>query len=195
MSEESDVLKIVREDILRILGEQKAEKIFLESIKSKINAADQFIFRAAKELERRNLIKHNDNFISLTKKGKENAKDIVKRHLVLKDYFKRTKNEIEAHKIAHILEHYVSKEVIDNIKKLSTLKSTGIPLTECEYNREGMITDMVFFDYGIFERMVSMGIFLGEKIKKTNRISDIIIIEIGNKKIALNKDIAEGIRI
>jgi len=195
MIEDVEVLKIIKEDILRVLGEQKGKKISLESITSKVNVADQFIFRAVKELERRNLIKHNDNFISLTKRGEENAKDIVKRHIVIEDYFKRTKNETEAHKVANILEHYVSKEVIDNIKKLSTLKSTGIPLTRFENNREGMITDMVFSDYGIFERIVSMGIFLGEKIKITNRISDTVIVSIGNKKIALNNDIAEGIRI
>ena len=194
MIKESDILKIVKEDILRILGEEKA-RISLESIRSEINVSDIFISEAVKELEKENLIRFNNNFISLTKEGEENAKNIVKKHLVIENYFKETKNERDAHKAAHILEHYVSKEVIDNIKKLSTFKHKSIPLTEFEIDKEGMITDIVFSDYGVFERIVSMGIFPGEKIKITNRISNNIIVNVENKKIALNRDMARGIKV
>jgi len=194
MIKESDILKIVKEDILRILGEEKA-RISLESIRSEINVSDIFISKAVKELEKENLIRFNNNFISLTKEGEENAKNIVKKHLVIENYFKETKNERDAHKAAHILEHYVSKEVIDNIKKLSTFKHKSIPLTEFEIDKEGMITDIVFSDYGVFERIVSMGIFPGEKIKITNRISNNIIVNVENKKIALNRDMARGIKV
>jgi len=194
MIKESDILKIVKEDILRILGEEKT-RISLESIRSEVNVSDIFISEAVKELEKENLIRFNNNFISLTKEGEENAKNIVKKHLVIENYFKETKNERDAHKAAHILEHYVSKEVIDNIKKLSTFKHKSIPLTEFGIDKEGMITDIVFSDYGVFERIVSMGIFLGEKIKITNRISNNIIVNVENKKIALNRDMARGIKV
>lgn len=194
MIKESDILKIVKEDILRILGEEKT-RISLESIRSEVNVSDIFISEAVKELEKENLIRFNNNFILLTKEGEENAKNIVKKHLVIENYFKETKNERDAHKAAHILEHYVSKEVIDNIKKLSTFKHKSIPLTEFGIDKEGMITDIVFSDYGVFERIVSMGIFLGEKIKITNRISNNIIVNVENKKIALNRDMARGIKV
>ena len=194
MIKESDILKIVKEDILRILGEEKT-RISLESIRSEVNVSDIFISEAVKELEKENLIRFNNNFISLTKEGEENAKNIVKKHLVIENYFKETKNERDAHKAAHILEHYVSKEVIDNIKKLSTFKHESTPLTEFEIDKEGMITDIVFSDYGVFERIVSMGIFPGEKIKITNRISNNIIVNVENKKIALNRDMARGIKV
>ena len=194
MIKESDILKIVKEDILRILGEEKT-RISLESIRSEVNVSDIFISEAVKELEKENLIRFNNNFISLTKEGEENAKNIVKKHLIIEKYFKETKNERDAHKAAHILEHYVSKEVIDNIKKLSTFKHKSIPLTEFEIDKEGMITDIVFSDYGVFERIVSMGIFPGEKIKITNRISNNIIVNVENKKIALNRDMARGIKV
>jgi len=194
MIKESDILKIVKEDILRILGEEKT-RISLESIRSEVNVSDIFISEAVKELEKENLIRFNNNFILLTKEGEENAKNIVKKHLVIENYFKETKNERDAHKAAHILEHYVSKEVIDNIKKLSTFKHKSIPLIEFGIDKEGMITDIVFSDYGVFERIVSMGIFLGEKIKITNRISNNIIVNVENKKIALNRDMARGIKV
>lgn len=195
MAAESDILKIVKEDILRIIGEENEEKISIESIKSEINASDPFISKAVEELERESLIKHHNSFISLTKKGEEDAKDILKRHLVIEDYFKETKNKKDAHKIAHILEHYVSKEVINNVKKLSTFKGEGVPLREFEINREGVITDIVFSDYGVFERIVSMGIFPGEKIMLTNKIKNGVVVKVKNKKFALDKDIAKEIKV
>jgi Mn-dependent DtxR family transcriptional regulator len=195
MAAESDILKIVKEDILRIMGEENEEKISIESIKSEINASDPFISKAVEELEKEILIKHHNNFISLTKKGEEDAKDLLKRHLVIEDYFKKTKNKKDAHKIADILEHYVSKEVINNVKKLSTFKGEGLPLREFEINTEGVITDIVFSDYGIFERIVSMGIFSGEKIMLTNKIKNCVVAKVKNKKFALDKDIAKEIKV
>ncbi|RLI54048.1 MAG: hypothetical protein DRO93_12990, partial [Candidatus Thorarchaeota archaeon] len=66
MIKESDILKIVKEDILKILGEEKT-RISLESIRSEVNVSDIFISEAVKELEKENLIRFNNNFISLTK--------------------------------------------------------------------------------------------------------------------------------
>ena len=188
----ADTLKIVKEDILRILGEEK-EKITAKSTKPEVNASDRYISKAVEELEKEGLISRN-KFISLTEKGEENAKDIVKKHLVIENYFRETKNERNAHKAAHILEHYISKEVIDNLKKLSTFKN-GIPLTDLELDKEGMVTDIVFPDPGVFERVVSMGIFPGEKIRIVNKIPDGVIVKIKNKKIALNNDLAKKIKV
>ena len=71
MAAESDILKIVKEGILRVLGEENEKKISIESIKSEINASDPFISKAVEELERESLIKHHNSFISLTKKEKK----------------------------------------------------------------------------------------------------------------------------
>ena len=187
----TDTLKIVKEDILRILGEEKEATV--ESIKSEVNVSDRYISRAVKELEEDGLINSN-KFISLTKKGEENTKDIVKKHLVIEDYFKE-KNKKDAHKVAHILEHYISREVIDNLKKISTFKNEGISLTHLEIDKEGVIADIAFSDYEVFERVVSMGIFPGEKIMLTNKIRDGVVVEIKNKKFALSKDLAKKIKV
>ena len=134
------------------------------------------------------------NLLILTERGKENAKNILNKHFVLEKYFEKIRSKKEAHNVAHILEHYVSREVINNIKKLSTLKKEGVPLTKFELNKEGIITDITFSDYGLFERIISMGIFLGENIVITNEIPYGIIVQIKNKKFALDKNIAEGIK-
>jgi Mn-dependent DtxR family transcriptional regulator len=197
MTEESDILRIVEEDILRILGEEKSKRVSLESIKSEIKVAYLFISNAIKELEREGLVQSQGDFIVLTKEGVGKAENIVKRHLVLENYFKfkikRTRREREVHKMIDILEHYISKEVIENIKKLSTFKTEGIPLTKLELNKEGIITDILFHDYGLFERIVSMGIVPSEKIKVIYKIPDGMVIYVGGKKFALGNDIAKGI--
>ncbi|HIH97816.1 MAG TPA: hypothetical protein HA346_02260 [Thermoplasmata archaeon] len=195
MTKESDTLRIVKEDILRRLGEEKTEKIALGSIKSEINASDSFVSKAVKKLERESLIEQHNGLVSLTKKGEGSAKEVVKKHLVIENYFKEMRNGRDAHKVAHILEHYVSKEVIDNLKKISTLKREGAPLTEVEIGKGGIITDIISSDYRVFERMVSVGIFPGKKITLANKIPNGVVVRVKNKKFALYKSIAKRIRV
>jgi len=207
------ILGIVKEDILEAI-EGKNGKALLSLIKPEIRVSSSFIFEAIKELEKEDLIriypvrdsenreriqKRNisnrvkENLVYLTKEGTKKAKDIAKKHFFLENYFKKTRSKKEAYKAASILEHYVSMEVIDNIKELSTLKKEGIPLTEFE-QKEGLIADIIF-GVRLFERVISMGICPGERIKITNKLPNGIIVEIENKKFALDKNIAKGIKV
>jgi Mn-dependent DtxR family transcriptional regulator len=194
-AKESDTLRIVKEDILEVVGREN-KIIPLKFMKLEVKVSNSFVSKAIKELEEEDLIKiPSEKYVQLTKKGKAKAKVILKKHSILERYFKERKSEEEAIKATNILEHYVSTEVIDTIKKLSTYKKEGIPLTKLEIKKEAIITDIVFSDYGAFERIVSMGIFPGEKIKITNRISNNIIINVENKKFAMSKDMAKGIEV
>lgn len=195
MNKELNILEIVKEDILRILGEEKSKKILLESIKLEIKVSDTFISQAIKELERENLIQFKENIILLTKEGQKIAKNIIKKHLAIEDYFKRFKREEEAHKIAHILEHYISEEVIKNIKKLSTFKKKGIPLTKFGLHKKGLISNITFSDYGLFERIVSMGMFPGKEIRIMYKIPDGLVVNVNSKKFALGRNIAKEIQV
>ncbi|MEX2721276.1 MAG: metal-dependent transcriptional regulator [Candidatus Wukongarchaeota archaeon] len=194
MIKESNVLKRVKEDILRILGERK-EKVSLKSMKAEINVSLTFMSEAIKTLEEEGLISVEKEFIRLTKNGLAEAKDIVKKHLVLENYFKETRSEREADQVAELLELYVSEEVIYNIEKLFTLKKEGVPLTEFGFNKEGLITDMITSDSKLFERMVSIGILPGEVIEVTNKIFSGVVVKINNKKIVLDKTIAKEIKV
>jgi len=194
MNKKSNIIKIVKEDILRILGERK-RKISLDIIKEEIKVSYSFVSEAIEELKKRGLIQSQQSFFRLTDNGEENAKDILKKHLVFEDYFKKTRTEEEAHKIAHILEHYVSEEVLYNIKKLSTFKKEGIYLTKLKLSKKGLIINIIISGNGLFERMVSMGIVPGEEVMITGEVSNAIIIKIKNKKFALDKDIARKIKV
>lgn len=195
MDKETDILKIVEEDILRMLGERKDKKNYFKSIKSEIKVSDSFISRAIEELEKENLIQVKENVILLTEDGEKIAKDIIKKHLLIENYFKRTRSGEEAHKIAHILEHYISEEVIRNIKKLSTFRGKGIPLIKFGLHKNGLISDITFSDYRLFERIISMGVFPGKQIEAIHKIPDGIVIKVNSKKFAFGKDIAKEIQV
>jgi Fe2+ transport system protein FeoA len=131
----------------------------------------------------------------LTEKGEERAKDVLRKHLVLENYFKVMRNRKDAHKTAHVLEHYISEEIVRNLKKLSTFKEGGIPLTELKSHIPCLITDITLPCNKLFERIVSMGILPGEKIRLINKSSSGLIIEIKAKKIALDENIAKEIKV
>lgn len=194
MIKESDILEIVKEDILRILGERK-EKVSLVTIKDEIKIHPSFVSRAINELEKEGFIQSEQAFFKLTDKGKEKAKSILRKHIVIENYFEERRSKKEAHEMANILEHYISEEIIRNMTKLSTFKGIGIPLTELELHKESLITDITVPDNKLFERIVSMGMFPGEKIRLVNVISGRVIARTKNKKFALDDKIAKEIKV
>jgi Mn-dependent DtxR family transcriptional regulator len=200
MAKESDILRIVKEDILEVVGREN-KIIPLKFMKLEVKVSGFFISKAIKELEGEDLIKifsekkSGKEYIQLTKKGRVRAKVILEKHSVLEKYFKKKRSEEEAVKATNILEHYISTEVVDQVKKLSTSKKQGISLTKLGLNKESIITDIVFSDYGLFERLVSMGIFLGGKIRVMYKIPEGIVVNVGSKKFALGNDIAKGIEV
>jgi len=191
---EKNVLNIVEEDILEALA-RKNEKILISLVEPEIKVSRFFISKAIEELEKDGLIKTEKGLVFLSEKGVKRAKDIIKKHSVIENYFKKLKSREDAWKAASILEHYVSEEVIENIRKLSTLKREGVPLPENKLPNKGMISDVDIGDYRLFERIISMGIFPGEKIKIVAMLSNSIVVVIGNKKFALDRNIANRIKV
>lgn len=63
MNKKSNIIKIVKEDILRILGEQR-RRVSLEILKEEIKVSLSFIYEAIEELEREGLIKSQQIFLS-----------------------------------------------------------------------------------------------------------------------------------
>ena len=93
MSQGADVLKIVKEDILRIIDEAENKKISLKFIKAKVGISEVFISKAFSKLKKENLIKFTEDFIELTENGQSKANSITKRHLILEEIKRRGKDE------------------------------------------------------------------------------------------------------
>ncbi|MBN1151151.1 FeoA domain-containing protein [candidate division WOR-3 bacterium] len=190
----SEILKIMREDILRTLAEED-KKLTLKSLTAEITGDLSLMSEAIGILQKEGLLSIDEGSFFLTSSGKEHAEEIMKKHLVLEEFF-LTRGEIDkAHKMAHILEHYIKNEVLNNIKKLSTLKEEGIPLLKFGKDKTALITDMPFSDTRLLERLVSMGVLPGEIIELTNVIPGACVVHINNKKIVMDKSIASQIRV
>lgn len=194
MFKEAEIIRIVREDILRILGEKRGS-VSPDVIEKEVNISHKYFMRAIGELVKEQLIQGEGSSFKLIEKGQQSTKDILNKHLVCENYFKQSRSETKAHEMAHVLEHYVSHEVINNIKKISAFKKKGIPLTKFGFNKKGIITDIMFSDYGLFERIVSMGICLGEKIKVVYDIPDGIVVNVSGKNFAMGNEIAKEIEV
>lgn len=192
--ETADLLKRAKEDILRFLAE-KREANSLKAIASEMEIPNSAISEAIKNLIEEELIVLEKDSVRLTKEGQAKAENILRNSRAIESYFQETRSKDEASKMAHILEHYIHEEVMGKIQRASAFKGKGVPLTECTLDEEGLIADVTITDYELFERMVSMGIFMGESIKFLYRIPNGVIVGIGGKMIALDKELAKEIKI
>ncbi len=192
MKEDSEILRIVKEDILRILIEKNGS-VLKDYIADEIKVSKSFMDKAITQLEKEGLLEYDKNNIKLSNSGKFKALDILEKHLKIEQYFKGIKSQKQAHKISHIIEHYISEEVIDNLKKISTFKNKGDSLIKFK-NGEAFITNMKSDDK-LFERYVSMGIIPGEKIKIITELPNGLIFKIKGKKIFIAREYAEQIEV
>lgn len=197
MTEELETLKIIKEDILEVVG-RKNEKLPLRLMKLEVTASHSFVSKAIKELQEENLVKvssekKSEEYIQLTKEGKVIANDIIEKHSILEKYFEERGSKEEAINATNLLEHYISTEAINNIRKLSTFQKEGIPLTKFK-KKEGLIVD-IGLDVGLLERAISMGIYPGERIKILYKIPNGFVVNVSRKKIAIGEDIAKEIKV
>ena len=197
-------IEIVKENILRVMVEETYGIEYIKRVRklarhpvipdSSISDLDKYFIQGLKELQATRMVNVRDNEISITKEGQIKAENILSKHKSIEIYFMQDLNEKEAHKIAHILEHLISREVIKNMKQISLLEEYSIVLTDFIYD-EGVITKLRIDDSQLFERMVSMGICPGQKIKIVARLAPGIVIKLKYTQIAIDNCICDGIMV
>lgn len=186
-----EVREIVKEDLIEALGRED-KPVSVAEIEPEIKVSKRCITKGIEVLEEEGLLRNHEGYLSLTEKGATKAKQVIEKHSVLEKYFREHKTKKKAREAAGILEHYVSMEVIDSIRKLSTLDE-GKPLTEVE-EKEVLITDITL-DVRMFERIVSMGIFPGTKIRVSKVTPNGLVVQAGNKKLVLAEELASGVEV
>ncbi len=112
----SESLEDYLEIILRLENEQKVARA--KDIADRMGVQRGSVTGALKALSERNLINYEPySFITLTKAGKRIAREINRRHAVLKDFLKRVL-QVEpgrAEETACRMEHAIDKESIDKL--------------------------------------------------------------------------------
>ena len=202
---EKILVDIAKDNILRVLIEEtpgfEELEIVKELMKEEIIPESwckkkpvEFFSKGIMELEEAGYIKIEDKKVSLTNKGIERANKIYEDHQVIENLFMQDFDEEKAHIFAHILEHLISKEVIEYMKKIDDLKGHGISLTEFPAT-EGIITQLQIEDGQLLERIISMGVCPGQRILIIARLKAGIVVKLKHTQLAIDNDIAKGIMV
>jgi Fe2+ transport system protein FeoA len=188
-------VKMVKENILRVLKEEKLdnkgsfdkirnlarEPIVVEYIGTDL---DEFFTEGLQELSESGYVKLEKNLIYMTEKGFEEANTILSFHQIIENYFLKDLDNETAHRYAHILEHLISFEVEKNLKRIMEFEDSGEPLTQ-----------YTFTDKKMLERIISMGLCPGQRLKIITKISDCFIVKSRYTHLAIDKSLCEGILV
>ena len=202
-----NAIDIIKENILRVMIEEttgtetivKVRELAREPIipeSWEINP-DEFFMEGLRELQEKGLVTVSDTVIkqiSITEKGRNEAEIIFSRHTAIEKYLLRDLDEIEAHRAAHVLEHMISEEVIENMKRITSIEDDGGSLLEFNFN-EGIISALKIDDTQLFERMISMGVCPGQRIKIIAKIAAGLIVKLKHTQIAIDRSICDDIKV
>ena len=120
------------------------------------------------------------------------GKEIHKRHNKIENFIKGKGMLCDAHEMAHILEHELTKETIQKIIKASELKEKGRPLINFLLPF-GTIVDLNLPNCKFWTKLISIGMFPGQKIHIIERNSTNFLIEVKNSRVAIDKILANCI--
>ncbi len=191
--------RILREDILRALAESGGV-LFSRDLRREalLNRTDEFDDKyegIINELNGKGLIRIEKDRVHLTKSGLSEAKRILDKHVLLEEYYRGKLSLQEAHRKAHLLEHYVSEEVLRNVLKLKGLRGSGVKLLNLLPKDSGIIADILLKDVRSFERLVSMGILPGEVIRLELKAPDYFLVSLKDRRFAIDRFFADSILV
>lgn len=207
------------EEILEILWvrieEENAPSVNNNEIESRVANTENLI----EELEKDGHIKVSRDTIRLTDKGREEARDVIRRHRLaerlLVDVLETKEESVEA--IACEFEHVLPKGIDDSICTLlghpklcpdgnpipqgkccteirETINKIISPLSELEVGEEGKIAYMTTQKHRRMQKLMAIGIIPGVPIKLIQSFPS-FVLQVEETQIALDKELAEEIFI
>lgn len=182
--QEEDILKYIYENDSKCITEERLEKVFRN-----INGdLDKIII----QLKDKKYIKNTDGTYSLTSNGSGIAELIFRIHNEIEDYINRKTLKCNAHQMAHLLEHKLTELEIESMIKASELKDKGKSLNNFNLP-SGTIVDINLLNCRIWTKLISMGIFPGQRIQILNRAGHNYLLGVKGSRIAIDLELAEGI--
>jgi Mn-dependent DtxR family transcriptional regulator len=184
--------KPLEEDILKYIFEADQKKVDISRLTQVFRYVNGDIERIIQNLISEKYVILNENFLLLTPAGEEIAELIFRIHNEIEDYIKGRNLICNAHQMAHILEHRLTEDEIEKMIKASELKEKGIPLANFSLP-SGTIVEVALKNCSIWTKLVSIGVFPGQKIHILSGTSSNYLIEIKNSKFAIDSKLAENI--
>jgi DtxR family Mn-dependent transcriptional regulator len=188
---EEDYLKAIYEII-------KTKKIArTREIARKMGVSDASASEMIVKLRKKGLVIHRPHKgLMLTKKGKINAKDVVKKHEVIERFLSDVlKIRKDVHEEAERLEHVISKASLKKMNSLSTIcKGKILRLSEIDSYQIVKVALIKIDTDEILDRLNAIGIVPGTKIEVIRgMVRGPMIIKVKGSKIAIGDDIASRI--
>ncbi|MHA1648722.1 MAG: metal-dependent transcriptional regulator [Candidatus Helarchaeota archaeon] len=175
------------------------------------------------ELNSLNFIKVKDDRIEFSKKGYERARQIIRCHRLYERLFSevlRIADDAKLEKEACVLEHIIASDVEESVctllghpktcphgfkippgpcckKKLSTISSIIVPVTELDIGESGTISYITSQSNREMDKLLAFGILPGNPIKLHQKmpLNGPIVLQIDQTQVALEKSVAEHIYV
>lgn len=189
-----EVLKRGEEDILKFMFENKEKKIDLPILERITKNFNIILDEVLKRLQKEKLVILQGNIYSLTPPGVEIGGEILKKHMEIEYFIKTQTNKCDAHQMAHILEHSLTENAIQGMFAVSSLKKQGIPLSQFILP-SGTIVDISWNSCNLMTKLISIGIFPGQRIHILSKSVNNFLLEVKKSKIAIDRILARGIKL
>jgi Mn-dependent DtxR family transcriptional regulator len=180
------------EDLLKYILKQDRNQISISKIKEEFDHDNRELESVMKRLQGKGCLIKEKGSVSLTVEGKEIAELVFRIHDEIEDYIKGRTLSCNAHQMAHILEHELTEEQIEKMKKASEFKDKGVSLPNFNLS-SGKIVEVNLSECKVWTKMISIGIFPGQQMRILSRTPSNYLIEIKGSKFAIDSGLARGI--
>ncbi len=187
-------IKELQEDILRIIVEQGIQPFPIVKLIDQCGNTKK-LGRVLDLMETHLFIKIRDSHISLTPKGETYGMIIAKKHQAIENAFQNPISPVNSHKIASILEHSLSSREIEQLIFMQQTKNIkSFPLNEYTLP-QATIYRITFYSDKLFYKMISLGIYPGQRIEISHQNNNNQIIKVKNSRFAIDRIIARNIQV
>jgi Mn-dependent DtxR family transcriptional regulator/Fe2+ transport system protein FeoA len=189
-------LSMYEEDLLRsILEFGDSDGLNIQELLVDINGEKNLFDNTVNNLEIDGLITHRGSKIALTHEGKSIAEKIYSKHKYIEEYFREVFNEKEVHVLAHALEHCVSDSILARMRGELALIREKSRLSDLMPGDKAIVLAISVGDKKLFSRILGLGLFPSVKVRVFESYKGQMVLEVDDRKIALDKVIAEKVLI
>ena len=187
-------IKELQEDILRMIVEKGIQPFPIAELINYCGNTKK-LGRVLDLMEQHFFITFEDSHISLTQKGETYGMIIAKKHQAIENAFQNPIRPVNSHKIASILEHSLTSREIEQLVFMQQAKNIkSIPLNL--YNLpQATIYRITFDSEKLFYKMLSLGIYPGQRIEISHQNNNNQIIKVKNSRFAIDRIIARNIQV
>ena len=185
-------LRRIEEDILKYILEQNQQKINILKLKQVFRKINGDLEHIIDDLINKMYITKQNNFLFLSPSGNEIAELISRIHDEIEEFIKNKNLSCNAHQMAHILEHELTEEQVEIMIKATEIENRGVSMPNFKFS-SGMIVKVDLENCEIWTKIVSIGIFPGQRIHIINNNYHNYLVEVKNSKFAIDRNLAEAI--